>query len=91
MNVKELKEIIKDLDDDTIVITSVCMEQGRGCSGGLDQTPSIDVYEVGEFDRSIHGDICDYIDEDWEENEEGMTNKIKLLVVSGDVEEEWCD
>lgn len=90
MNVKELKEIIQDLDDDIIVITNVVMEQGRGCSGGLDRNPSVCLYEVGEFDRMINEDLCDYTEEGWIEDEEGgMKNTIPLLVLEGDVEEEW--
>ena len=91
MNVKELKDLIKDIDDDVEVVSSVMIEQGRGCSGGLTYHPGVCHYEVNEFERSINEDYEIEDSGEWiYDDDEGLYKNTKpLLVLEGDVEEQW--
>lgn len=90
MNVGELRKLLEGIDDNIPVVNQLTMEQGRGCNGGMDYSPSISLCGVGELEHSFMED-SDPDDDDWEyDEEEGLyTNKEKWLVIGGDCEEDW--
>lgn len=92
MNVGQLKVLLKDLDDDTEIVNTLCIEQGRGSCGGVDFYPSIEVHEPDEMEFYYDDENRPTEDHEfYKKVDEGeYTNKVRVLVISGDIEEEWC-
>jgi len=90
MNVGQLKKLLSKIDDDIPVVNQISMEQGRGCNGGMDECPSIDLCKPGEVEHSFM-DECGPDDDDWEYDEDGgyYTNKETWLVINGSCDEDW--
>ncbi len=94
MNVGQLKKLLENIDDDVSVVNQVTMEQGRGCNGGMDESPRIELCLPGEVEHSFMDECSstpDKDDDDWEYDEEegSYTNKETWLVIHGDCEEDW--
>ena len=71
MNIGQLKELIKDLNDDVEVISSVCLESGRSWSGCTTDNVRCEYYDETE--------TYDYHEED----EEITRSNIFVITIEG--------
>lgn len=77
MTVGELKKLLENINDNVQVVNCVMMEQGRGCAGGTDFAPTVEMFDKGEFDFLV--------------DDEEETNDDPWLVIYGSCEENWSD
>ena len=91
MNVGELRKLLEGMDDDIPVVNQIVMEQGRGCNGGMDECPRVELCNPGEVEHSFMDECGSPDEDDWEYDEEegSYTNKETWLVIHGDCEEDW--